>query len=45
MNRWLHSGAVALACLGILLAYAGWLGLKAPAGLACGDLTCEEAHP
>lgn len=45
MNRRLHSGAVVLFCLGVLLVYVGWLGWKAPTGLHCGDETCEEAHP
>lgn len=45
MNRKLHAGAVALACLGVLLLFAGWLGLKTPTDFSCGDVTCEEAHP
>lgn len=53
MNRRLHAGAVALACLGVLLAYAGWLGWTQPSGdvrapgpiMWCGDPTCGETHP
>lgn len=45
MNRRLHSGAIALAALGVLLLFAGWLGLRAPVVMHCGDDTCEEAHP
>lgn len=55
MNKSLHAGAIALACLGALLMYAGWLGLKEPDGAIrapgpertfwCGDATCTEAHP
>lgn len=44
MNKRLHAGAIALAALGILLTYAGYLGLKDP-DIHCGDLTCKEAHP
>lgn len=48
MNPRLHSGAVGLFCLGVLLVYAGWLGWKTPLdkpAIHCGDETCTEAHP
>jgi hypothetical protein len=45
MNRALHSGAIALACLGVVLIFVGWAGLRAPSDIHCGDETCEEAHP
>lgn len=45
MNRRLHSGAIALVCLGVVLVYVGWLGLHPPQPFTCGDPTCEEAHP
>ena len=45
MNKRLHAGAVALACLGVVLAYAGWLGLRDAPQWTCGDPTCTEAHP
>lgn len=54
MNKGLHAGAVGLACLGVLLVYAGWLGLRGEQGAIrapgefiqhCGDMTCREAHP
>lgn len=44
MNKRLHAGMLALTCLGVLLAYAGWLGWNATP-FTCGDETCEEAHP
>lgn len=43
MNRKIHAGFIGLAALGILLTYAGYLGLKDP--IHCGDVTCQEAHP
>lgn len=47
MNRRLHAGAVALACLGVLLLAAGYLGWKGVPDepFMCGDAFCEEAHP
>lgn len=45
LNTRLHAGAVGLGCLGVLLIFAGWLGLRTPVTLHCGDETCEEAHP
>lgn len=44
MNRRLHSGAVAVFCLGVVLVYVGWLGWKT-SDIHCGDETCTEAHP